>query len=121
MKVDLDELVRKASAATHGPWRCEIGSFSAGNGNILTNAPITESWCGPQYTAICCSHLFYARHAADFEHIAANDPSTTLALIDYIRELEAMTASLAVAASAAGYAYEAGLAQEILARGVVLT
>jgi hypothetical protein len=70
----LDDLERKARAATPGPW-------------ITWDAPED----GEVYDGTDCKRVVQvSRHpvAANVEHIAANSPDVTLALIARIRELE---------------------------------
>lgn len=72
--IDLDELERKAHAAESDEWQ-----WRPANGDILEgkhNAQIVLAG-----DDLICS-------ASDREHIAANSPPVTLALIARIRELE---------------------------------
>lgn len=121
MKVDLDELERKARAARPGPWAWfgnsktyDVYLATVRDGRVfvmdfvrwgMTNAQPrfqidrrmvalgelakSESELGPKFEVPYRRDFVGIRHP-DAEHIAANDPSTTLALIARIRELEAL-------------------------------
>ena len=77
MKVDLDELERKARAAGHpGQWiACEKGTVDTEDGAQIADVYDNAPWTGKE-----CFR--------NGEHIAANSPQVTLALISRIRELE---------------------------------
>lgn len=76
-KIDLDELERKARAANVGcAWRID-----AGNPALVE----TESGCAIAETDPGWASELHIAHA---EHIAANSPTVTLALIARILELE---------------------------------
>lgn len=87
-RIDLDDLERKATAATPGPWEShgdrsripdycsKFAQVTADDGcqqiaDAFDNTPCPDEQC-----------------LANAEHIAANSPPVTLALIARIRELE---------------------------------
>lgn len=82
--IDLDVLRKTAEAATPGPWRIYRGDANEGRGAAVETEwahdeagedtePVTD-WCV----------------TGDAAHIAAFDPPTAIALLDRIKELEAM-------------------------------
>lgn len=87
MKVDLDELERKARAATPGDWRW---GRPADDGLVEHRRALFAPARGaPNIPVIVLdADSQYLTRADDTEHIAANGPPVTLALIARIRELE---------------------------------
>lgn len=84
-RIDLDNLERKAKAATPGPWsRCEAQDGQCPCRTIwsipLDEIPfrLAPSEPGPDATV----------KIEDWDHVVTNDPTTTLALVARIRELE---------------------------------
>lgn len=125
MKVDLDELVRKAKAARPGPWAwfgnskmhdvylatvrggrvfvMDFARWGMTNGQprfqidhrmvTLGDLAKSEHPFGPKFE-VPYRRDFNGIGHPDAEHIAANDPSTTLALIARIHELEELVAQI---------------------------
>lgn len=100
MKVDLDDLERKARAATPGPWR--LGDWSAVFGTrerpermLIIERNLTHAGPEPYVCGRGDGRFEVLRldepvsDEANALHIAANSPSVTLALVARIRELEA--------------------------------
>lgn len=87
MKIDLDDLERKASAATPGPWTTlgaqgRIPEYCRGFGIVKAG---DGEWVADAYD----NTLFTDDQClANARHIAATSPPVTLALIARIRELE---------------------------------
>ena len=85
MKVDIDEIERKARAATRDQWQWGKGGTD-GRVNCLyvsdpsRHRPVIALDVGSLYLTL----------AADTDHIAANSPPVTLAIIARIRKLEAI-------------------------------
>lgn len=81
----LEELEQKAKAATPGPWTTAKPAKDAEGwqtGVVIAGTPGRQGiWATPPGGSM---------PYADQQHIAANSPTTTLALIARIRELEAM-------------------------------
>ena len=91
MKVDLDELERKARAATQeGPWGLRMPDRGHGIEGVVVETEdgrqIAEAYDSTSWSDDKC--------IANGEHIAANSPPVTLALIARIRELEAALRSV---------------------------
>lgn len=87
-KIDLDELERKARAATGGEWKAEIVTGMPRDNEPIMAMVVSD---GVQQIADCydntpCSDK---QSEANAQHVAANGPPVTLALIARIRELEA--------------------------------
>lgn len=72
MKVDLDDLERKARAATPGPWAADAT-------DVVSDLGSKSAWV---------ERIGMANARKNVEHIVANSPPVTLALIARIRELE---------------------------------
>lgn len=103
--VDLEELERKARAATPGEWW-----MSVEDGDICAGEE------GPEATQVGAIYL----GVADTEHVLANSPPVTLALIARINELEIALRSVAHDGKQIIGILGAVTVDEILARGVVL-
>jgi hypothetical protein len=113
MKIDLDELAGKANAVGSmfsdlAPWNVDE-SATMGGPRVM---------CG-----IIGWHVCHADSMQTAEHIAANSPPVTLALIARIRELEALAADLIeeIALDQPGSRrHELDDERSMLAKGVVL-
>lgn len=84
MRIDLEELVRKARGASPGNWR--VGTDDGMTGTSILREDLDAD-------------LYQVADRAspeDAVHIAANSPPVTLALVARIRELEAGLRRLAV-------------------------
>ncbi len=96
--IDLDDLERKARAATPGPWsRCNANDGDCVCRTVwsrpLDDSPFCLAPTGPGETV----------RREDWDHVTANGPTTTLALIERIRELEiAAEAAAVIAVTIAG-------------------
>jgi hypothetical protein len=88
-KIDLDELARKACAATPGPWRVSGGVSKNKHPEYL--AVLYDDNTGDSYEVCdeCTTENAW--------HVAANSPPVTLALVARIRKLEATCRCAAVA------------------------
>ena len=85
MKIDLDELERKARAATQeGVWEIHVPDRGAGIEGVSVQTEdgrqIADAYDNTPWPDADC--------IANGDHIAANSPPVTLALIARIRELE---------------------------------
>jgi hypothetical protein len=101
----LDELERKARAATPGPW-------------ITWDAPED----GEVYDGTDCKRVVQvSRHpvAANVEHIAANSPDVTLALVSRISELETELLGIAQVSEEEGWPDHAARLRALVGRGAV--
>jgi hypothetical protein len=79
MKVDLDDIERRARAATLGPWRTESTRGDRWHVAAPGGFPVGRDPDGGPAS--------FDSHTAS--HIAANSPPVTTALVARIRELEA--------------------------------
>lgn len=86
--IDLDALERIAQAATPGPW--EAGDVWVFTDPIYPDDRRLSNVLGMKYADEERAHAEHARGLRNAEHIAAFDPSTVLALIARVRELEAI-------------------------------
>ena len=116
MTIDLDDLERKARAATGQPdWRVYCCSeASPGEACAIIGDPHRSGVVHDTNNDECQHHM--AR--ADAEHIAANGPPVTLALIARIRELEGVVRALAVGSLVGEIT--ASRAEKILEKGTSL-
>lgn len=129
MKLDLDDIERKARAATGGEWAADrVPGMPRADEPILAVVVSMEiDDRGRQQQVADCydnTHCSDHQNAANAAHIAANSPPVTLALIARIRELEAevdRAADLLEAGSDRGArrSWAAGL-RESVEKGVVL-
>lgn len=84
MTLDLDAIEQSARAATPGPW--EYVAFRHMQHDVFTpedDRPLAEG-----------AGTIHCWHAADARHIATANPSTVLALVARVRELEAAILAL---------------------------
>jgi hypothetical protein len=96
MKIDLDDLERKAKAATQDQWQRTPSEQRNGGGTgcISTLTDLDEDGEFREIVAGCGCCDSPDATTEDAEHIAANGPPITLALIARIRELEATLESV---------------------------
>lgn len=99
MNVDLDELERKARAATPGPWAWR-------DDRLYGPARVVDYGMGPERDDVLIIETdsgVYPPESPDAEHIAANSPDVTLALVARVREqaveIERLTARIETLAS----------------------
>jgi hypothetical protein len=121
-RIDLDELERKARAATPGPWQTTSAKGTGADERIETTVEteemhqIADAYDGTRWTDAMCE--------ANAKHIAANSPPVTLAPIARIRELEeavddALNSGIYLAFTDDGIERRAWL-RELLEKGAVL-
>lgn len=85
MKIDLDELERKATAATPGLWRWGRPDDNDPSMTVQRHHLLTIEH---RHVITLDAMSQWGTLADDTEHIAANSPPVTLALIARIRQLE---------------------------------
>lgn len=86
MKVDLDDVDRKARAATQGRWIWGAGNIEGSRGRA--NGLYVEDPGRARPVLMLEPGSLYTTLASDCAHIAAASPQVVLALIAYVRELE---------------------------------
>jgi len=113
MKIDLDELERKARAATPGIWYQYESLVCGPNG---ANMDIADCALGSEPD----DAEEWSAALADAAHIAANNPPVTLALVARIRELEDLGRDYARDLDTDEFPRAAAAVREILERGAVV-
>jgi hypothetical protein len=90
-RVDIDELERKARAATAGKWSESVW-YGADGGGWAARGPHHEA-NESEWTSDDPGGELHQRAMADAAHIAANSPPVTLALIAVVKAAKAYLAA----------------------------